>query len=126
MTLGVLRESYCICRLDAGELPDWSRAEAVEFLSLTRTHDEVSVVCPAHVPPPDVRTRSDGWRCLRVDGPLDLALTGILLRLLRPLAAAGCAVFTVSTYDTDYLLVKQIDLPRALDALRAAGYVVHD
>jgi hypothetical protein len=126
MTLHVLREDYCICRIDVGQPTDWLSVVEAEFLSLTRTPDEVSIVCPAHLPPRDVRVRSDGWRCMRVKGPLDLALTGIMLSLLRPLADAGCPVFTIATHDTDFLLVKAVDLKRAVGALRAAGHVVHD
>ena len=129
LTLVVLRDSFCICRLSVDDASPWVRqlaSRALAFVSLTRTDEELSVVCPGHAAPPDLKTRSDGWRCLKVNGPLDLALTGVLLRLLQPLAEAGCPVFTVATHDTDYLLIRDIDLPRARAALRAAGHVVHD
>jgi hypothetical protein len=130
LTLALLRDAYSVCRLDArAELPDWARPTAPladEFQTVTRTRDELSAVCRSNLVPAGLRTRSDGWRCLRVDGVLDLALSGVLLRLLQPLADARCPVFTVATYDTDYLLVRETDLPRALGALRAAGHVVHD
>ena len=129
-TLVVLEDSFCICRLPGHDgWPDWVRrlpSHALPFVSVTRTGDELSVVCPGHAAPPDLKTRSDGWRCLKLNGPLDLALTGVLLRLLKPLAEAGCPVFTMATHDTDYLLVPGHELGRAVAALRAAGHVVHD
>jgi uncharacterized protein len=73
--------------------------------------------------PQEVRAEG-GWRCLKVQGPLDFALTGILAALTAPLAAAGIAVFAVSTYDTDYLLLKAENLHRAAEALRGAGHRV--
>ena len=130
LALALLPERYCICRLDAhDELPAWAHLAAersIDFISVTRTRAELSVVCPSRFVPADVATRSDGWRCLRVDGLLELSLTGVLLRLLQPLAGASCPVFTVATYETDYLLVAERDLARAVAALRAAGHVVHD
>jgi hypothetical protein len=130
LALALLPERYCICRLDVrDELPAWAHlgaARPMDFIAVTRTRGELSVVCPSRVVPADVPARSDGWRCLRVTGVLKLSLTGVLVRLLQPLAAASCPVFTVGTYETDYLLVTERDLPRAVEALRAAGHVVHD
>jgi len=130
MTLLVLPGEYCICRLNAdSQTPDWIALQPdgpVDFVSITRTRDELSIVCLSHLPQPDVTRRSDGWRCLRMAGSLDLALTGILSSLLQPLADAACPVFTVATHNTDYLLVPGHELPRAVAALRAAGHVVHD
>jgi hypothetical protein len=130
LALALLPESYCICRLDARDaLPAWANlgaASGIDFISVTRTRGELSIVGPSRVVPAEVPARSDGWRCLRVVGVLELSLPGVLLRLLQPLAAASCPVFTVATYETDYLLVTERDLPRAVEALRAAGHVVHD
>ncbi len=67
---------------------------------------------------------SRGWRCLRVEGPLDFALVGMLASLASPLAAAGISIFAVSTYDTDYLLVREGDVPAALQALHGTGHIV--
>ena len=129
-TLVVLKDSFCICRLPSQDgWPDWVRqltSRLLPFVSLTRTDEELSIVCPGHAAPLDLKTRSDGWRCLKVNGPLDLTLTGVLLRLLKPLAEAGCPIFTMATHDTDYLLVPAHELARAVAALRAAGHVVHD
>jgi len=83
----------------------------------------VSVVAPEEAVPEEVRSER-GWRCIKVDGILDFALTGILVSLAAPLAAAGVPAFAVSTYDTDHLLVRETDLPNALDALTGRGHGV--
>ncbi len=81
------------------------------------------MVCAREAVPAGVRCEG-GFRCLRVAGTLDFALVGVLAALLAPLAAAGVSAFAVSTFDTDYLLVREADLGRAADALRAAGHRV--
>jgi hypothetical protein len=90
-----------------------------------RTASELSVVCAAAGVPDDVRAER-GWRALAVEGPLDLALTGVLASLLVPLAHAGVSIFAVSTYDTDYVLVRSERLADALEALRGAGHRIGD
>lgn len=121
LTLETLRGRYAVCRLHPGAaLPDWATGP---FVSITRTPDELSVVCPEEAIPPDVRADRD-WRCLRVTGTLDFAMVGVLAALVGPLAAAGISVFVVSTFDTDYMMVKDQDLTRALDVLRNAGHTV--
>jgi len=95
------------------------------FVTVTRTADELSVVCAEDAVPAGVRTQG-GWRCLRVAGTLDFALVGVLAALLGPLAEAGVPVFCVSTFDTDYLLLQDADLPRAAAALTAAGHRVEE
>lgn len=82
-------------------------------------------MCPATSIPREIPAER-GWRCLKVHGPLDFDQTGILLSLAEPLAKAGISIFAVSTYDTDYLLVKGRDLPGAIEALRLAGHRVSD
>jgi uncharacterized protein len=94
------------------------------FVSVTRTPSELSVICPAGRAPVAARAEA-GWRLLAVRGPLAFTLTGIIAALANELAAAGVALFTLSTFDTDYVLVKQTDLTRAVEALRAAGHEVH-
>jgi hypothetical protein len=91
--------------------------------SVTRTADELSIVCSAASVPTAVSAQR-GFRCLRVVGPLDFAATGILESLLRPLADAGVSVFVVSTYDTDYVLVRAACLEPAVAALCRAGHEV--
>jgi hypothetical protein len=122
LTLSVLPEVFAVCRLPPdAPLPDW--AHAGSFVSITRTRDELSIVCPqSHVP--DGIQAEPGWRCLKVEGPFDLALTGVLALLAGPLATAGISIFTVATYDTDYLFVKDQDIVRAMEALEQAGHHV--
>ncbi len=122
LDLTVLPDVLAVCRLPAGaEAPAWFDGEV--FVSVTRTPEETSVVCRAEVVPQDVRVEA-GWRALRVAGPLDFALTGVLLSLLAPLAAAGVSVFALSTFDTDVVLVRDDALDDALAALCDAGHRV--
>jgi hypothetical protein len=121
-TLSLLPDTYAVCRLDKdAPVPDW--ATRGPYSSVTRTADELSVVCPDALVPGGVRKES-GWRVLMVEGPLDFSLTGVLASLTGPLAREGISVFALSTYDTDYLLVKQEQSEKALQALGAAGYHV--
>ncbi len=94
------------------------------FLSVAQTSDELSVVAPADFPLEGAQAVESGWAALKVDGPLDFSLTGVLAGLSGALAAAGVSVFALSTFNTDYLLVRQDTLSRAVEALLAAGYVV--
>lgn len=122
LTLTVLEGEFAIHQLppDAAIPPDVLRAD---FFALTRTADELSLVCPAGIPVPGVRSEG-GWAALKVEGPLDFALTGVLAGLSGALAAAGVSVFAISTFDTDYLLVRVERLPDAVRALREAGHTV--
>lgn len=127
LTLTLLPGTYAICRLapDAPE-PAWARLSAAgdDFRSVTQTAAELSVVCPQSAVPDDV-TAERGWRCLRLEGPFDLtSAIGVLAAVAGPLAEAGVGIFAVSTYDTDYVLVHQPNLDRAVAALRAAGHTI--
>lgn len=118
LTLSVLPSTLAVCRLDPGAPgPPWAEGEG--FCSITRTGDEISVVCAEDRVPEGVRAER-GWRALVVEGPLDFAMTGVLASLANPLAEAGISIFAVSTYETDYVLVKSDDLAEAVDVL--GGY----
>jgi hypothetical protein len=122
MNLTTLPDPLAICRLSPAEdVPEW--AMIGEFVSITHTADELSIVCAEEHVPSDVKA-DRGWRALKVEGPLDLALTGVLASLANPLAEAQINLFAVSTFDTDYLLVKEYNVTRAGEALRQAGHVV--
>jgi hypothetical protein len=111
-----------ICRLPASApFPSW--AERSPFFSITRTADELSIVCRQEDLPAGL-SADRGWRCLRVDGTLDLSEVGVLACLLEPLASAGIPVFVLSTFDTDYLLIKAGDFDRAVGVLRQSGQFV--
>ena len=122
LSLSVLPDRLAIHRLAADDpIPAW--ASGGGFVSITRTRDELSVVCSERAAPDGV-ARQAGWRCLQVLGPLDLSLVGVLASMIEPLAQAQLSVFAVSTYDTDYLLVRDETLNQALETLRAAGHVI--
>ncbi len=112
--------SYAIVRLapDA-PVPDW--ATKGDFTSITRTVDELSIVCPAENLPPDVRS-SHRWTCLKLKGPFRFSLTGVLLSFIEPLSYSAIPIFAISTYDTDYVLVQEQDTDRTLDVLHHAGH----
>jgi hypothetical protein len=115
---------YAIARLGPSEAgPGWANTGVL--VSITRTSDELSIICQDGAVPEDVRCER-GWRALRVAGTLDFAAVGILAGLARPLAEAGVAICAVSTFDTDYLLVRDADLDRAVAALCAAGFNVRE
>ena len=122
LTLLEVAGRFAVCKLPPGSaVPAW--ATAGEVFSVTRTGDELSVVCRQDVVP-EGRQAEVGWRCLRVAGAMPFTLVGVLASLTAPIAKAGVGVFAVSTFDTDYLLVKEAEIPKAVDALRAAGHRV--
>jgi hypothetical protein len=122
LDLDLLPGDYAICRLAPGEpTPEWVPSAGV--VSWTRTSAELSIVCAADAVPRGVVCESP-WRVLAVRGPLDLALTGVLASLTSPLATAAVSIFAISTYDTDYVLVRAADVDRAVKALRHAGHHV--
>ena len=123
LSLTVLPERLAVCRLD----PDSSLPSptGTGFWSVTRTADEISVVLL------ETATRAEwkveaGWRAFQVAGPLAFELTGVVASLTQPLAEAGVPVFVLSTFDTDYLLVKERDLERARGALAGAGHSLRE
>ncbi len=127
LSLTVLPDVYAVCLLDHdARLPDWVSLHRDEaFVSITRTADELSIVCAEqHLPATLDGSCEKGWRCLKVLGPLDFGLTGILSGLTGVLAAVGISIFALSTYDTDYLLVRRESLERAVRALRLDGHEV--
>jgi hypothetical protein len=119
MEVTVLEGTLAICRLKPSErVPSWALELHDGFVSITRTPDELSIVCPQDAVPPDTRVEED-WRALVIPGPIPFEATGVLSALATPLADAGIPIFAVSTYDTDYVLVRQSNLERALEALHA-------
>jgi hypothetical protein len=122
LNLVLLPGDYAICRLAAGSpLPAGLSPGSAGVVSVTWTPDEVSVICPALQAPPEA-TVEIPWRCFRVGGPANLALTGILASLVAPLAGARVNIFAFSTFETDYVLVPAVRLAEAVAALDAAGH----
>lgn len=122
LTLSILPGVFAVCRLDpASSVPSWATTDG--FNAIVRTAEELSIVCAEQAVPAGV-TCQRGWRGLKVAGPLDFALTGVLASLAGPLAEAGVSIFAVSTYDTDYLFLREEQLGTAIDALRRAGFAI--
>ena len=120
MKLQTLPWDLTVCKTVSTEGIDLSAG----FFFIGKTDEEVSLVCRTEDTPANTLAREDGWRGFRVAGVLDFSLTGILAKLSAVLAEQGIGIFAVSTYNTDYILVKKEDLGRALAALAAAGYEV--
>ncbi len=121
--LTLLPDKLGVCRLNCGSpVPAWLDDEKI-FYSLTVTADEISIVCQESIIPADCLVEKN-FRGFKIEGPLDFSLTGILVSLLNPLADSGIAVFTISTFDTDYILVKEDSLEKAITALRPVAEIV--
>jgi uncharacterized protein len=121
LTFSVLPGSFAVCRLDPGaRVPDW--AGAGPFTSITRTADELSIICPEAAVPDGLAAA--GWRCLKLEGPFDFSVTGLVASFSTALARAGISLLVVCTYDTDYLLVRGRDLDRAIECLEKDGHSI--
>ncbi len=122
LPLLILPDRLAVSRLPAdAEFPDWARPG--DLLALVRTRDELSIVCPERFVPPETRSER-GWRAIQVQGPLEFAMIGVLASIAVPLARAGVSIFALSTSETDYVLVKEDMLDRAVIALQAVGFLV--
>jgi hypothetical protein len=120
--LYALDELYAIVRLEPdADVPVWARHG--HFWSITRSDSELSIVCPQEDVPPDASAER-GWCALEVAGPLDFSLTGVVSSLVAPLAEDEIPLFLISTFETDYLLVREPDLHRSVEALTSAGHSV--
>jgi hypothetical protein len=126
VSLVVLSETFAICRLDPGQpIPTWAEAPRGRIFSATATPDELSLILEDTEAPANAKCER-GWRTFMVKGPLDFNQVGIVAGLSGALADAGISIFALSTYDTDYVMVKQGDLQRATQALRQAGYQLEE
>ncbi len=123
LPLEVLPDTLAVCRLDAqAAAPAWASAPT-GFTTISRTHDELSITAVQHIIPVEIQCERD-YRALRVRGPLPLNLIGVLAAIAEPLAQAGISIFAISTFDTDYVLVKARDLEGAVAVLERAGHRV--
>jgi len=123
LVISVVNETFGICRLDAFKgIPDTVLSS--DFFSVTKTAEELSVVCPESNIPEDCIPELN-WKCLKIHGPLDFSQTGIISSLTSSLANSDISVFAFSTYDTDYIMVKDVDLEKAVQALSDSGHQVH-
>jgi hypothetical protein len=122
--LTTLDDLYAIVRLDPdAAVPDW--VAVGHFWSVTRSDSELSVVCRQNDVPAGASAER-GWIAFELAGPLDFTLTGVVASLCSPLADARVPIFVLSTFETDYLLVREPDLTRSIEALREAGHEVDD
>ncbi len=122
LSFAILPDVLAICRVPS-DTPLAEVPTGGQFWSATRTQDELSIVIPDDQVPQDWQAER-GWRCLQVRGKLDFEVTGVLSALAPPLAFAGISIFVVSTFDTDYILVREPDLNRACEVLSAHGHEV--
>ena len=121
MELHVIDEKFTVCKLADSSGVDLNSP----WTFLSRTDEEISLVCPADRVPGNTLAREDGWRAFRVQGVLDFSLVGILAEISRILADGGISLFAISTYNTDYILIKEQDFDRALALLKQSGCRIH-
>ncbi|EQF24734.1 description family protein [Clostridioides difficile CD160] len=122
MKLKLFAEEYAVCRLsNDSKIPTW--IDTKNFYSITKTEDELSIVCSNNNIPSDVKSEKE-WRILKILGPLDFSLIGILSKLSGLLAENKISIFAISTYDTDYILIKEKDIKNACKILNCNGYEV--
>ena len=122
MILKKLDGQYAIARLDAGAaFPGW--ADGAGFVSISRTDEELSIVCLQNRIPASIMQDRD-WTCFRLQGPFAFDETGVVLSVIRPLSENKIGVFVVSTFDGDHLLVKASDEASSILYLTAAGHTV--
>ncbi|MBO4926709.1 MAG: ACT domain-containing protein [Clostridiales bacterium] len=120
MILKRLDMDLTVCQIaDIREIPVES-----DFYFVGRTDEEISLVCKTEDTPTETIAREDGWSAFRIEGVLDFSLVGILSKISAILAEAGIGIFAVSTYNTDYILVKKENFGRAMEVLAEAGYEV--
>ena len=120
MKLKVLPQALTVCKLADAAAIDLNQ----DFYFLARTDEELSLVCRTEATPANTTDRDDGWRGFRIEGVLDFSLIGILSKLSAVLAEHKIGIFAVSTYNTDYILVKEENFNRALRALAEKGYTI--
>lgn len=122
MEIKKLEQSFSVCQVEDYSLVNLD----AEYCFIGKTDEEKSLVCAAGDVPQNVIRRDDGWRAFRIQGVLDFALIGILAKIASLLAENGISIFAVSTYNTDYVLVKEENYQKALDVLADAGYKITD
>ncbi|NNU77837.1 ACT domain-containing protein [Clostridium estertheticum] len=122
LTMKLLNEKFAVCRLNKNEsMPEWVKNSS--FYSITKTSDELSIVCSQDSIPSNIKCEKD-WRILKVEGPLDFSLIGIISSISTILALKRISIFAVSTYDTDYILVKNKDIDNTILALSNERYEI--
>src|SRR5260221_2741903 len=119
LKLSLLPDLLAVCRLERGqEIPAW--ATGGDFYSVSRIREELSIICASSSVPENVRA-SRGWRAIKIEGPLDLDLVGILVSVAVPLAYAGVGILPVGTFNTHYILIHHCHLAAGVKALSGTG-----
>lgn len=117
LSITTLDGLFGICKLKKNEdFPEWAVSKDSMY-SITETYTEISVLCPQERIPIFIEAEK-GWKALKIEGPLDFSMTGVLSSIVKPLADAKISIFTISTYETDYIFVKQKDYENAVKILR--------
>lgn len=120
MEIKVLEDEFTVSKLKDSEDIDFTE----EFCFCGKTDEEISLVCKTDSVPENILEREDGWRAFRIEGVLDFSLTGILAKISTILADSKIGIFAISTFNTDYILVKEENLRKAIKALEENGYDV--
>ena len=120
MEIKVLEQDFTVCQVENYTQVNWE----AEFCVTGKTDEEHSLVCATGDVPANVIRRDDGWKAFRIQGVLDFSLVGILSKIAALLAENGIPIFAISTYNTDYVLMKAEHYEKALDALKQAGYTI--
>jgi hypothetical protein len=122
LNLSLLKDKYTICTLPKdAKIPDWVLTESLA--SITRTDKELTIVCKQDIIPSELQTDLN-WRCFKIDGSFDLNQTGVISSISSPLADAGISIYVISTYDTDYFLVKDDNLQQTISTLSNSGHSI--
>jgi hypothetical protein len=117
----LLPGNFAICRLAAdAAIPSWALRPA-KFSSVCRTAEELSIVCAEEFVPPEIKAER-GWACFKLKGPIPFFETGVLASFIQPLSENAIPIFAISTFDTDYVLIKEEFTERAAAVLRVAGH----
>lgn len=119
ITIEILPADLSVCKVEDYSDVDFSR----EYVFTARTDEEFSLVCPTEIVPKNTLSRVDGWRAMRIVGQLDFSLVGILSRIASILADEKISIFAISTFNTDYILVKSDTLEKAVLSLTSRGYM---
>ncbi|MGN0473327.1 MAG: ACT domain-containing protein [Lachnospiraceae bacterium] len=122
MEIKQIHQDFSVCRVEDYSLTNFD----AEYCFIGKTDEEKSLVCITGDVPPNVIRREDGWKGFRIQGVLDFSLIGILSEIAALLADNGISIFAISTYNTDYILVKEDNYQKALDVLMNAGYEIVD
>lgn len=122
MEIKKIDHNFSVCQVEDYSLVNLNS----EYSFIGKTDEEKSLVCITDEVPANVIQRDDGWKAFRIQGGLDFSLIGILAKIAAALADNGISIFAVSTYNTDYVLMKKENYQKALDVLKALGYMIID